>query len=102
MVIVLPPLRLGLSQPAPAEQVAVDWQLKEGIVFQKIARELESFALDKMDFKEIQLGGLELYNQDFDDENKPPDGGLFYVSACRLDCLRYADGVIPFHFLNAS
>jgi hypothetical protein len=56
----------------------VDWQLKEGIVFQKIARELESFALDKMDFKEIELGGLELYNQDFDDENKPPDGGLFY------------------------
>jgi len=37
----------------------------------KIARELESFALDKMDFKEIELGGLELYNQDFDDENKP-------------------------------
>jgi chromate reductase len=37
----------------------------------KIARELESFASDKMDFKEIELGGLELYNQDFDDENRP-------------------------------
>lgn len=39
----------------------------------KIARELESFAADKMDFKEIELGGLELYNQDFDDENRPTE-----------------------------
>lgn len=37
----------------------------------KIARELESFASNKLDFKEIDLGALELYNQDFDDENRP-------------------------------
>jgi chromate reductase len=37
----------------------------------KIARELESYASDKMDFKEFELGDLELYNQDLDDENRP-------------------------------
>jgi chromate reductase, NAD(P)H dehydrogenase (quinone) len=37
----------------------------------KIARELESFAADKMDFQEIDLSRLELYNQDLDDENRP-------------------------------
>jgi chromate reductase len=39
----------------------------------KIARELEAFASNKLDFKEIDLSELAMYNQDFDDENRPPE-----------------------------
>jgi Predicted flavoprotein len=47
--------------------------LRKDSYSRKIARELESFAPEGFEFEEIDIGDLALYNQDLDDENRPPE-----------------------------
>lgn len=46
--------------------------LRKGSYSRQIARILEGLGKDRLDFKEIELGALQLYNQDLDDEGHPP------------------------------
>ncbi|MCI1208115.1 MAG: NAD(P)H-dependent oxidoreductase [Treponema sp.] len=64
--------------------------LRKDSYCKKIARELEKLAVDKFEFTEISMEKLDIYNQDFDDENHVPDAWTQFRSQVKkLDGLLF-------------